>query len=213
MKRYEFAVMTALLIASMAAQADNHIGLQVAGRISPSSCDVSLKDGALDLGAIGMGDLNPVETDYTHFVDKENKLFIACGGPTRFAMKARDLATGGGNQRERYGLGVGSNGKPTGYFVLTEQYGGALADNHAAFITASTDLIDWNASTDASIPFSQGAYYVGVNTTAGSTSGPDAVQTASMSLSISVYIAPKVDLVLEDELSLAGDVAFEIEYL
>ncbi|HVI56833.1 MAG TPA: hypothetical protein VM621_17465 [Luteibacter sp.] len=206
------AILMTFALAPTGALASNSIGLQVAGSISPTSCEVSLRDGVLDLGDIGMGDLNPIETEYTHFVDKDNTLLVECGGPARFALKARDLATGGGNGRERYGLGLGSNGKPTGHFVLTEQYHGAMADAKAAYVTGSEDLASWSASTDSSIPFSQGAYYVGLNKTGGVTSGPDFIRSASMSLSIAVYIAPKVDLVLEDELTLAGDVSFEIAY-
>ena len=207
------AIATALILTPHAVFATDSVGLHVAGRISPVSCEVSLRDGVLDLGDIGMGDLNPVETEPTHFVDKDNKLLVACGGPSRFAVKVRDLATGGGNGRESYGLGLGSNGKPMGHFVLTQQYGGALADNKAAYVTASANLIDWDPSTDASIPLSQGAYYVGVNKSAGATSGPDPVRSASMWLSIAVYISPKADLVIEDELHLAGHVSFEIAYL
>lgn len=203
----------ALICVPMAALAGGSAELAVSGTLRPSSCNVSLDSDTLDLGHLHVSDLNPIETEYTHFVDLDNKVLIGCDGPTQFAMKARDLSTGGGNTRERYGLGLGSNGKATGYFVMTEQYNGALADGVAAYVTASEDLQGWTGSTDASVPFSQGAYYLGVNKIKGATSGPAFVGSASMWLSIAVYVAPKIDLVLEDELNLAGHVSFDIEYL
>lgn len=202
----------ALALVPIAVMAGDRVDLTVDGRITPSSCDVTVRGGVLDLGNIRVGDLNPEETQETHFIDKENELEIRCTGPARFALAASDVATGGGNGRERFGLGLGRNDKSMGSIVVSERHDGFSADGQRAYLTASEDLQAWTESSVGAMPFMQSGYLLGLNKTAGSTSGPDFVQSATLWLHIAVYIAPKVDLVLEDELALAGNVAFEIKY-
>lgn len=213
MKHIASAVGFVLALGPIAAAAGEQATLKVDGTIMPSSCDVSVRDGALDLGHIHLADLNPVETEETHLVDRENELEVRCGGPVRFALGASDQATGGGNGREHFGLGLGSNGKPVGSLVVSERPDGFNADGKRAYLTASDDLQAWTASSTGPMPFMQNDTLLGLTRTAGSISGPDLVQSATFWLSIGVYIAPKVDLVIGDELSLAGHVSFEIRYL
>lgn len=212
MKRKAFVIGTALALAPMVSMAADQVDLAVQGRIMPSSCNISVRDGALELGVIHITDLNPDETKPTNYVDKENELEIVCDGPTKFTLGATDLSDGGGNGRESFGLGLGSNGKPMGHFVISERHGRFNADGPAAYLTATTDGQVWTASSQKPMPFSQGDYLLGLNKTEGSTSGPDFIQKATIWLYIPVWIAPKVDLVLEDELTLVGNVSFELRY-
>lgn len=209
MKQKVFTFAAACLLAPYARAADR-ADLMVTGEITPSSCNVSLRDGVLNLGTISAADLS--ETEPTNYVDKENKLEITCDGPARFTFKARDLANGGGNGRESFGLGRGSNDKAIGHFLISERHDGFRVDGKEAYLTASEDGQAWTESSSSPMPFSQSDYVLGLSRTKGSSSGPDFVQRATIWLFIPVVIAPKVDLVLEDELALAGNVSFEITY-
>jgi hypothetical protein len=210
MNRKAFVIGMAIALASISAVAADQVDLTVQGRLMPSSCDISVRDGALNLGVIRASELE--ETVETHYVDKENELEIVCDGPTKFTLGATDLSDGGGSGHESFGLGLGSNGKPMGHFVISERHGGFNADGPGAYLTATTDGQVWTASSSKPMPFSQADYLLGLNKTEGSSSGPDFIQKATIWLYIPVWIAPKVDLVLEDELTLVGNVSFELRY-
>nr|WP_197478345.1 DUF1120 domain-containing protein [Luteibacter rhizovicinus] len=203
----------ALALAPIGVRASDRADLSVAGTIMPSSCEAFVRGGQLDLGVIHFADLNPDETQPTHLVDKENKLDILCNGPARFALGATDLSDGGGNGRNFFGLGLGSNDKSIGHITISERNDGFMADGKRAYLTATEDRELWFASSKSPIPFSQADYLLGLNKTEGSSAGPDFVRQASMWLFIPVTIAPKADLVPGDELVLAGNVLFEIKYL
>jgi hypothetical protein len=210
MNRKAFVIGTAIALAPISAVAADQVDLTVQGRIMPSSCDISVRDGALNLGVIRASELE--ETVETHYVDKENELEIVCDGPAKFTLGATDLSDGGGNGRSDFGLGLGSNGKPMGRFVISERHGGFNADGHKAYLTLSENGQDWTASSESPLAFSQADYVLGLNKAAGSTSGPAFAQRSTIWLYIPVWIAPEVDLVLEDKLTLVGNVLFELKY-
>ena len=210
LKRNALVLGVTLALASFASMAADQVDLTIQGKILPSSCDISVREGALNLGVISVADL--AETEETHYVDEENELEIRCDGPAKFTLGATDLSDGGGNGRESFGLGVGTNGKPMGRFLISELHGGFNADAGSAYLTASEDGQVWTASSALPMPFSQADYLLGLNKTDGSTSGPDFIQKSTIWLSIPVWIAPKEDLVLEDKLTLVGNVQFEIRY-
>jgi hypothetical protein len=212
MRTHALCLGVALTLLPVVAMAGGQADLRVGGKIAPSSCEVRVRNGTLDLGQIHLSDLNPDQTQPTHLVDKENELDILCTGPARFAIGASDLASGGGNGRESFGLGQGINGKSIGYIVISERHDGFNADGTRAYLTASEDLETWTASSIGAMPFLQAGYVLGLNKTEGSTSGPAFVSAATFWLHIGVYIAPRVDLVMEDQLALAGNVSFEITY-
>jgi hypothetical protein len=212
MKFSAFVIGMTLVAAPIAVASSAQVDLTVQGKIMPSSCDVFVRGGDLDLEDIPIGDLEADETKPTHLVNKENELEIVCGGPARFGLWASDLSTGGGNGLASFGLGLGTNEKPMGHMVISERNDGFNADGHRAFLAFTEDHQVWSESSRQPMPFSQVDYLLGLNKDEGSTSGPDFIQRATIWLAIAVTIAPKMDLALEDQLTLAGHVAFEIKY-
>jgi hypothetical protein len=213
MKTYVLALGVAFALSSVAWPAHGQTELRVDGKMSPSSCDIKLREGILDFGVISVASLDPDETKPTPVKeDRGDHVDITCTGPSRFMFRASDLSAGGGNGRELFGLGLGSNGKAVGGFVITEYHDGFNGDGKRAYLTASSDLQTWSPSSNSAMPFSQSDYYLGLTKTEGSTGGPDYLTSATLWLQVNVTVAPKRDLVLTDELALAGNVAFEIRY-
>lgn len=197
-------------LAPLASSAMDNTTLQVSGKISATSCALSL------LGRETV-DLGP--TVANEFVPGEDKLLsptvafmtVDChGAPTKFRLRASDtsgtLASTPG--AAHYGLGMNGD-KPIGYFKL-----GIAADimTDHGFVLKSTDDgagQAWATPVHDHVLFDHDneTYAFAASATA---SEPASLRAIAVPLSIQAVLAK--DPVVNDEVTLAGQVTLEVLY-
>lgn len=205
-----FSTAMLALSAPLVSVASDVANLQVAGSISPASCEVSLASGdTVNLGVISAGEFIPGEDKVLPmtgaFVTVDCK-----ASPTRFRLKASDssgsVASTVGSAN--YGLGMNGN-EPIGYFRLSIA-ADILPENQ--YVLKSTDGgagHAWATPIHGSVAFDHDNETYGFATNATATE-PDALMVIALPLSIQPVLAK--DVVVKTDVALAGQVTLEVLY-
>lgn len=194
----------------LTATASNVAGLDVAGRITPGSCDVSMSSGdTVDIGPISAGEFVPGEDKVLE--PTAAFMTVSClGSPTRFRLKATDTSGNVASTPGSSHYGLGMNGRdPIGYFRL-----GIAADimTYNGFVLKSNDGgagHDWGTPVHEHVAFDHDDETYGFAATADATE-PAALAVIAVPLSITPVLAK--DPVLTTEVTLAGQVTIEVLY-
>ncbi|KAF1028741.1 MAG: Protein GltF [Pseudomonas sp.] len=185
-------------------------------RFAPAACTPSLSNGGnVALGKLSVADLNASRE--TVLAPRQTMLSVTCDAPTAFTIRMQDnrqgTATGTGDDTA-YGLGLDTRQQKIGRYRLIFDPARTTADSFAqVFRTDSaTGAQPWSSASAA--PIAVGAlYHLGFTASAGSVSGPAAIQNLNTTLSLETVIAPLGSLDLGSEVRLDGSGTLEINYL
>jgi hypothetical protein len=198
------------LLAPLASIAADTASLKVAGTLSATSCEVSLSGrDTVDLGPVSAGILVPGED--TALPETAAFLTVDChAAPAKFRLKATDSsgATASTAGSANYGLGT-HDGKPIGYFTLSIA-GDVMPSDF--FVLKSTDAGEghaWASPVHGKVPFDHDDEAFAFASSATSTEPADLTAIA-LPLSIQPVLAR--DLVVNDDVALAGRVTIELFY-
>jgi Protein of unknown function (DUF1120) len=189
--------------------------LQVVGSIAPgASCDMRVGGGQIDLGAI---DLNPDPTKPTNLAEQRVKLVIDCAAPTRYALVASSSSSGGIDDPKDFGLISESDRTPTGHLYVRIDSASDHIEGKRAFHTGADVSVDlgsasWGPSTFSTWPIARGSMAIGFVTADGSYAFPPPIKNFDTYLLINTTINPANELDRADEITVAGDLGFEIRY-
>ncbi|KAA6173822.1 DUF1120 domain-containing protein [Pseudomonas veronii] len=190
--------------------------LRLQARFAPAACTPGLSNGGtVDFGKLSVMDLH---------MDRETPLpsrplvvSVGCDGPTAFALRLQDnrpgSATGVANETD-YGLGLDARGQKIGRYRLVFDPTRATADSLARLYRtdSATGTKPWSSASSQLLAIGA-ARYLGFGASDGSTSGPDPIQTLSVTASLEAFIAPLGSLDLGNEVRLDGSATLEIIYL
>jgi type 1 fimbria pilin len=208
----------ALAFATNAALAANSVDLHVTGTITPAACNISLASGGeFNLGTINANDLAATTTSTLPAVGGQT-MSITCSGATQVGFKlidnrASSVPSGlGVLSGLALGLGTDSANHPIGYYFLNLLTPTATVDGSSAQFKSSSDAgATWNAVNGAMTldPF----VYAFDLSSAGSSSQPVPITSASTGLEVLPIIQPEDTLDTSSEITLDGSATIELVYL
>ncbi|MGY2323565.1 DUF1120 domain-containing protein [Pseudomonas azotoformans] len=190
--------------------------LRLQARFAPAACTPSLSNGgAVEFHKLSVMDLN---------VDKDTPLraqplvvTVNCDAPTRFSLRLQDNRQGsatGPADDTTYGLGLDAKQQKIGRYRLLFDPARTTADNLPQLYRtdSASGALPWSSASPGPMAIAAGRH-LGFIASAGSTSGPDAIQTLSASASLEAVLAPLNALDLGSEVRLDGAATLEINYL
>lgn len=187
-------------------------------RFAPAACTPSLSNGGtVDFGKLSVMDLN---------TDKETALparplvvNVGCDAPASFHLSLTDNRQGsatGPADASAFGLGLDAGQQKIGRYRLVFDPARASGDSFPALFRtdAATGASGqpWSSASASPIAI-EANRYLGFSTSAGSTSGPDPIQTLSATANLEAVIAPLDALDLGSEVRLDGAATLELNYL
>lgn len=190
--------------------------LSLQARFAPAACTPELSNqGKVNFGKLSASDLN--RANHTPLPVRSLTLRVTCDGPTGFALVMHDNREGsatGGIDETAYGLGLDARGQKIGRFYLTVDPTQTSADNLPQLYRtdSTTGGVAWSSASASPIPLGARSL-LGFTRTAGSTEGPQPLQTLNALLSLKTFIAPLNTLDLSSEVRLDGSATLEITYL
>jgi hypothetical protein len=190
--------------------------LRLQARFAPAACTPSLSNGgAVEFHKLSVMDLN---------VDKDTPLraqplvvTVNCDAPTRFSLRLQDNRQGsatGPADDTTYGLGLDAKQQKIWRYRLLFDPARTTADNLPQLYRtdSASGALPWSSASPGPMAIAAGRH-LGFSASAGSTSGPDAIQTLSASASLEAVLAPLNALDLGSEVRLDGAATLEINYL
>lgn len=190
--------------------------LRLQARFAPAACTPSLSNGgAVEFHKLSVMDLN---------VDKDTPLraqplvvTVNCDAPTRFSLRLQDNRQGsatGPADETTYGLGLDAKQQKIGRYRLLFDPARTTADNLPQLYRtdSASGALPWSSASPSPMAIAAGRH-LGFSASAGSTSGPDAIQTLSASASLEAVLAPLNALDLGSEVRLDGAATLELIYL
>ena len=137
--------------------------------------------------------------------------------PTRFSLRLQDNRQGsatGPADDTTYGLGLDAKQQKIGRYRLLFDPTRSTADSASQLYRtdSASGALPW--STASASPLAIGASrQLGFSASAGSTSGPDAIQTLNATANLEAILAPLGSLDLGSEVRLDGAATLELIYL
>ncbi|RON01968.1 hypothetical protein BK659_26015 [Pseudomonas brassicacearum] len=182
---------------------------------APGACEPMLSNlGKVDFGPLSKSNLNSDRS--TRLPPKTLTLRVGCDAPTHFALLMHDNRAGSAtvNSEIYYGLGLDNSANKIGLYSLNFDPANATADSFARlYRTDSTTAgVAWSSASASPIPIGQKSY-LGFTDSAGSTSGPVAIQNLTTTVTVDAVIAPTSSLDLSTAIELDGLGTLEINYL
>lgn len=182
---------------------------------APAACEPALSNGGVvDFGTLSKNDLNPDKS--TRLTPKSLTLRVSCDAPTAFALIMHDNRSGTAtvNSEIYYGLGTDNRSNKIGLYSLNVDPTDASADHFTRLYRtdSTTSGVAWSAASANPIPLGQTSY-LGFTDSAGSTSGPVAIQNLNTAVTVEAVIAPTNNLDLSTAIDLDGAGTIEIIYL
>nr|WP_314528586.1 DUF1120 domain-containing protein [uncultured Pseudomonas sp.] len=190
--------------------------LRLQARFAPAACTPSLSNGgAVEFHKLSVMDLN---------VDKDTPLraqplvvTVNCDAPTRFSLRLQDNRQGsatGPADDTTYGLGLDAKQQKIGRYRLLFDPARTTADNLPQLYRtdSASGALPWSSASPSPMAIAAGRH-LGFSASAGSTSGPDAIQTLSASASLEAVLAPLNALDLGSDVRLDGAATLELIYL
>ncbi|WP_188247524.1 DUF1120 domain-containing protein [Stenotrophomonas maltophilia] len=209
--------MIALAAAAMAASATANasVTLNVSGKVTPPSCQLSLTKADLDLGNFHASKLS--ENQPTHIGRQSTDVLVSCASKSQFALLVKDDRSGTvaddavavantmATADQAYGLGVsGSNN--IGAYVIS--LNGGTADAHeASFVKSDDQGTTWTAATVVA-PNQLTAWQAQDGALAAASA-----TNARATLTIDAAVVGTEHLDLTNEVSLDGRATIELQYL
>lgn len=217
MKTLNTLMASALMIAlAPAALAASTVDLSVTGKIVPTSCTPSLSQGDVSFGKLSAKDLDLDKPTRIGGYKAQN-LTIDCQAATLFGIRGidnRKETVGNTWYMTPYGLGVTGKGEKIGAHYLELRMAASTIDGKPAFVTVgNADGTSWGASTVGDQGIRNYGPLLGLNATAGATTGPIAIKTAVLGLTSYIVVAPAKTLTLDEEVALDGSATIEVVYL
>jgi hypothetical protein len=207
----------ALPAAAIASVGASTASLVVDGSITPGgACDMSVGNGAIDLGTLSVADLNPITSEPTFLASHKLPMRIDCVSASRYAVTASGDGQGVGNEYF-FGLSSPNDGTLVGSLLMYFDGSSAHIEGKGAYYTVTESLAELaNAQWAAAIPdrtyIGNGARAIGSTITEGSTAGPSKAQRFDTYLVVQPKIRAVDSLDLTDEIAVVGSVTFEIRY-
>lgn len=190
--------------------------LRLQARFAPAACTPSLSNGGtVAFGKLSVMDFHPSQE--TALPPRELVVGVTCDAPTAFALRMQDnrqgSATGPGDTAN-YGLGLDARQQKIGRYRLTFDPTRATADAFPQLYRtdSATGAQPWSSASASPLAI-DAQRHLGFSANAGSTSGPDALQTLSALARLEAFVAPLDSLDLGNEVRLDGAATLEIIYL
>ncbi|MCR4539241.1 DUF1120 domain-containing protein [Pseudomonas sp. 18.1.10] len=190
--------------------------LRLQARFAPAACTPSLSNGGtVEFHKLSVMDLN---------IDQETPLrtqpvvvSVTCDAPTRFSLRLQDNRQGsatGPADETTYGLGLDAKQQKIGRYRLLFDPARTSADSASpVYRTDSpTGALPWSSASASPMAIGAGRH-LGFSASAGSTSGPDAIQTLNATAGLEAVLAPLGTLDLGSEVRLDGAATLELNYL
>lgn len=190
--------------------------LRLQARFAPAACTPSLSNGGtVDFGKLSVMDLHMDKE--TALPDRPLVVSVACDAPTAFTLRLQDNRQGsatGHNDETTYGLGLDAKGQKIGRYAVIFDPARATADSFAQLYRTDSLTVTAPWSSASASPLAIGASrHLGFNASAGTTSGPAAIQQLSATASLEAVLAPLGSLDLGSEVHLDGAATLELNYL
>ncbi len=190
--------------------------LRLQARFAPAACTPSLSNGGtVDFGKLSVMDLHMDKE--TALPDRPLVVSVACDAPTAFTLRLQDNRQGsatGHNDETTYGLGLDAKGQKIGRYAVIFDPARATADSFAQLYRTDSPTVNAPWSSASASPLAIGASrHLGFNASAGTTSGPAAIQQLSATASLEAVMAPLGSLDLGSEVRLDGAATLELNYL
>jgi hypothetical protein len=214
-----------LVSASLALVAASSVGsagassadLRVGGTLVPGgACVMTLGDqaGSLDYGRI---ELNPDPASETRLEQKNVKLYINCPAARRYALIASDGTGPGAGSNDNFRLVSDVDQAVMGHLTFRFDSATAHIEGKAGFYTGAAlpgDLAtsQWGPSTFSVWPIPNGHYAMGFVTSNDSRATPLPIKDFDTYLLVNGNIKPTSEIGLTDQISLVGELGFEIRY-
>jgi hypothetical protein len=208
----------ALVAASSVGSADaSSADLRVGGTLVPGgACVMTLGDqgGSLNYGRI---ELNPDPAGETVLGEKKVKLFIRCPVAARYALIGSDGTGVGAGGGEKFGLVSDVDQAVMGHLTFRFDSASSHIEGKEGFYTGAAfpgDLAtsEWGPSTFSIRPIPNGSYALGFVTSNGSFATPPPIKDLDTYLLVNGKIKPSSEIGLTDQISLVGELGFEIRY-
>lgn len=190
--------------------------LRLQARFAPAACTPSLSNGGtVDLGKLSVMDLN--QDKDTPLRAQPVVVNVTCDAPTRFSLRLQDNRQGsatGPADETLYGLGLDAKQQKIGRYRLLFDPARTTADSAPQLYRTDspTGALPWSSASAS--PMAIGASrHLGFSASAGSTSGPEAIQTLNATASLQAVLAPLGTLDLGSEVRLDGAATLELNYL
>lgn len=190
--------------------------LSLLAHFAPAACTPSLSNGGtVDFGKLSIIDL--ASDRETALAPRSLVVGVTCDAPAQFALRMQDNRQGsatGPSDDTHYGLGLDARRQKIGRYSVSLDPARTTADSFAqVYRTESGSGGDgsWSNATAQPIALSA-SRYLGFAATAGSTGGPDPIQTLSTTASLQAHIAPLDQLDLGNEVLLDGSGTVELFY-
>lgn len=189
--------------------------LSLQARFAPAACTPSLSNnGRVNFGKLSASDLNHDKD--TALAERTLTFTATCDGPARFALVMHDNRDGsatGGLDETAYGLGLDARGQKIGRYYLIVDPNQATADTLPQLYRtdSTTGGTAWSSASARPLPLGARSL-IGFTSTAGSTDGPNFLQTLNALLNLRAVIAPLNTLDLSSEVRLDGSATLEIIY-
>lgn len=190
--------------------------LTLRASFAPAACTPRLSNGGLvDYGTLLAKDLN-VDSE-TPLPTKTLLFSVSCDAATPFALLMHDNRNGsatGGTDETAYGLDRDNSQNKIGRYYLHIDPADFTADAlPMLYRTDSTSGgVAWSSASSRQIPMAANSY-LGFTDSAGSTSGPVAIQNLAGTVRIKAFLAPSQSLDLRDVVHINGSGTIEIIYL
>ena len=190
--------------------------LRLQARFAPAACTPSLSNGGtVEFGKLSVLDLN---------IDKETPLrsqpvvvSVTCDAPTPFSLRLQDNRQGsatGPADDTAYGLGLDAKQQKIGRYRLLFDPARSTADSFSQLYRtdSASGALPWSSASASPLAIAA-SRHLGFSASAGSTSGPDAIQTLNATASLEAVLAPLSSLDLGSEVRLDGAATLELIYL
>ena len=192
--------------------------LRLQARFAPAACTPSLSNGGtVDFGKLSVMDLN-MDKD-TALPSRPLVVSVGCDAPASFHLRLTDNRQGsatGPDDASTFGLGLDASQQKVGRYRLVFDPARVTADSfpqvYRTDSATGTSGQPWSSASANPIAI-QANRFLGFSASAGSTSGPDPIQTLSATASLEAVIAPLGSLDLGSEVRLDGAATLELNYL
>lgn len=183
------------------------VDLDIAGRITPQACSVSLSDsGLVDYGKIPARTLNL--TDFTVLPNQQMGLSISCEGPTLFALTGIDnQGNSSPDPQVFYGLGMNIHAPSERLGHVSLSLRGPVGDNATLQTLTSAD----NGATWTPEPHAYPRKPMAFAPAGVLLPGP--LRQLVASLRVDTSISPANTLTLKEEVPLDGSITLDLKYL